>query len=124
MPTRCFVGVMKGDKCEAVYVHHDGYLAGVGADLLMLKTQEEVEELISHGDRSTLGGNYYSERGEDWSDVKPKVYDTFDEFFEACDGSWGEYYYIFKDGVWYYGQTSTSSPAYRKLIDFAKLFVS
>lgn len=114
---------MKGDKCMAVYVHHDGYLTGVGADLMKYNTQEDVEELISHGDRSSLEGNYYSERGEDWSDVKPKVYDTFDEFFEACDGSWGDYYYIFKDGVWYYGKTLPADPAYRKLIDCSKLFI-
>lgn len=118
MSTRCFVGVMKGDKCTAVYVHHDGYLSGVGADLLEYDTQADVEELISHGDRSSLEGDYYSERGEDWPDVKPKVYDSFEEFFEACDDCWGEYYYIFKDGKWYYGQTSKSSRVYRKLVQY------
>ena len=47
MGTRSFVGVMVGDKCRAVYVHWDGYLEGVGAELQDYTTQAEVEELIS-----------------------------------------------------------------------------
>jgi hypothetical protein len=97
------VGVMVGDKCRAVYVHWDGYLAGVGAGLQEYTTQAEVEELISHGDRSTLDDGYYKDRGE--KGVEPTDYDTFAEFLEAAEGCWAEYYYIFKDGVWYCGNT-------------------
>lgn len=53
MSTRSFVGVMIGEKCRAVYVHFDGYLEGVGAELQEYTTQAMVEELISHGDRSS-----------------------------------------------------------------------
>ena len=103
MGTRSFVGVMVGDKCRAVYVHWDGYLEGVGAELQDYTTQAAVEELISHGDRSSLEDGYYKDRGEDG--VEPQEYDSFDEFYDACEGSWCEWYYIFKDGVWYCGNT-------------------
>lgn len=103
MGTRSFVGVMKGDKCHAVYVHWDGYLEGVGRDLQAYKTQKDVLDLIKPGDRSSLEGEYYKDRGE--ANVGPREYATFEKFFKACSDSWGEYYYIFKDGVWYCGCT-------------------
>jgi hypothetical protein len=101
MGTRSLVGVMVGDKCRAVYVHWDGYLDGVGRELQMYNTQAEVEELISHGDRSSLTDGYYKDRGE--TGVEPTDYATFEEFKEAADGCGAEYYYVFKDGVWYCG---------------------
>ena len=103
MGTRSLVGVMVGDKCRAVYVHWDGYLEGVGAELQNYTTQEEVEELIADGDRSTLDSGFYKDRGE--TGVGPKTYDTFEKFLDAADGCGAEYYYIFKDGVWYCGDT-------------------
>ena len=118
MSTHSFVGVQIGDLIRAVYVHHDGYLEGVGQDLQAYTTQEAVEELISHGDRSSLDDGYYRDRGE--IDVDPSVYGSFDEFFEACDRSWGEYYYLFRDGVWYCGTTYGSSPLFRKLVPYAE----
>ena len=113
MGTRSMVGVMVGDKCRAVYVHWDGYLDGVGAELQGYTTQAEVEELISHGDRSSLEDGYYKDRGE--KGVEPTDYDTFAEFFEAVEGCWGEWYYIFKDGVWYCGNTYGGDALCKKL---------
>jgi hypothetical protein len=107
------VGVMVGDKCRAVYVHWDGYLEGVGAELQGYTTQAEVEALIAPGDRSTLTDGFYSERGE--QGVEPTDYDTFAEFFTAVEGCWGEYYYIFKDGVWYCGNTYGGDALCKKL---------
>jgi len=101
MGTRSLVGVMVGDKCRAVYVHWDGYLEGVGAELQNYTTQEEVEELIADGDRSTLDSGFYKDRGE--TGVGPRTYATFEKFLDAADGCGAEYYYIFKDGVWYCG---------------------
>ena len=116
MGTRSFVGVMVGDKCRAVYVHWDGYLEGVGRELQDYTTQADVEALIAPGDRSSLDGPYYSERGE--TGVEPRDYATFDEFYDAADGSWAEYYYIFKDGVWYCGDTYGGTPISRKLVAY------
>jgi hypothetical protein len=107
------VGVMVGDKCRAVYVHWDGYLDGVGAELQEYTTQAEVEELIAEGDRSSLTDGYYKDRGE--TGVEPTDYDTFAEFLEAVERWWGEFYYIFKDGVWYCGNTYEGSALCKKL---------
>ncbi len=121
MGTRSMVGVMVGDKCRAVYVHWDGYLDGVGAELQGYTTQAEVEELISHGDRSSLDGGYYKDRGE--TGVEPTEYATFEEFFDAVNGCGGEYYYVFKDGVWYcgdtYGRWGSDSKISGKLVAYA-----
>jgi hypothetical protein len=117
MSTRSLVGVMVGDKCRAVYVHFDGYLSGNGAELQSYTTQAEVEELIEGGDRSTLTDGFYKERGE--AGVDPTDYDSFAEFFDAVQGCWCEYYYIFKDGVWYCGNTYGGSPLCGKLTAYA-----
>lgn len=122
MGTRSLVGVMVGDKCRAVYVHWDGYLEGVGAELQNYTRQELVEELISHGDRSSLEDGYYKDRGEDG--VDPTEYATFEEFKEAADGCGAEYYYVFKDGVWYcgdcYGRWGSGSAISGKLVPYAE----
>jgi len=117
MGTRSFVGIKTESGIRAIYVHWDGYLDGVGKDLQAYTTVAEVEELISHGDRSSLDGGYYKDRGE--SGVEPTDYADFDEFFEACVRSWGEFYYVFDRGIWYCGKTYESSPLYRKLVPYA-----
>lgn len=116
MGTRSMVGVTVGDKVRAVYVHWDGYLDGVGAELQEYTTQEAVEALIAPGDRSLLDGPYYSERGE--TGVEPVDYKDFDEFYDACEGCWAEYYYVFKDGVWYCGDTYGDTPISKKLVPY------
>lgn len=122
MGTRSLVGVMKGDVCKAVYVHWDGYLVGVGAALQDYKTQAEVEALISHGDRSSLDEGYYKDRGE--TGVDPTDYATFEEFLDAANGCGAEYYYIFRDGVWYcgdcYARWNHSTSISGKLVPYAE----
>ncbi len=118
MGTRSLVGVMIGDKCRAVYVHWDGYLDGVGAELQDYTTQEEVEELIADGDRSSLDGPYYKDRGEEG--VDPTDYDSFTEFFEAAEGCWAEWFYVFKDGQWFCGNTYGGSTLCKKLTPYAE----
>jgi hypothetical protein len=116
------VGVMVGNKCRAVYVHWDGYLSGVGAELQEYATQAEVLELIAGGDRSSLTDGFYKERGE--TGVDPTEYETFEEFYEAVDSCWGEYYYVFKDGVWYcgdtYGKFGDPTSISKKLVPYAE----
>jgi hypothetical protein len=122
MGTRSLVGVMVGDKCRAVYVHWAGYLDGVGAALQDYTTQAEVEALIAPGDRSTLDGGYYADRGE--TGVKPRTYATFKKFLDAADGCGAEYYYIFKDGVWYcgdcYARWDSGTSISGKLVPYAE----
>ena len=118
MGTRSMVGVMVGNKCRAVYVHYDGYLAGNGAELQGYTTQAEVEALIADGDRSSLTGGFYAERGE--TGVEPREYETFEEFYKAVKDCWGEYYYVFKDGVWYCGDTYEGTKLSKKLVAYAE----
>ena len=117
MGTRSFVGVMVGSKCRAVYVHWDGYLEGVGAELQDYTTQAEVLELIADGDMSSLG-DYYKDRGE--TGVEPKEFASFDEFYNYANESWAEYYYVFKDGVWYCGDTYGGTPISKKLVPYTE----
>ena len=117
MGTRSFVGVMVGSKCRAVYVHWDGYLEGVGAELQEYTTQAAVEELIADGDMSSLG-DYYKDRGE--TGVGPTEYSTFEEFLDAANGCGAEYYYVFKDGVWYCGDCYGGTPISKKLVPYAE----
>ena len=121
MGTRSFVGMMRGDKIRAVYVHFDGYLSGVGAELQDYTSRGEVEKLISEGDRSSLTEGFYKFNGED--DVDPVDYESFDEFYESCKDSWGEYYYVWKDNVWHCGDTYDKydpTPITRKLVPYSE----
>jgi hypothetical protein len=122
MGTRSLVGVMNGDVCRAVYVHWDGYLEGVGRALQDYTTQPKVEELISHGDRSSLDEGYYKDRGE--TGVDPTDYATFEEFLAAASGCGAEYYYVFRDGVWYcgdcYGRWGKHTSISGKLVAYAE----
>lgn len=99
MSTRSFVGMMVGEKVRAVYVHFDGYLSGVGKDLQAFVTADAVADLLEGGDRSTLFGGFYDVEAE------PMQFNSFEEFYKECKGSCGEYYYIWKDGEWYCGDT-------------------
>lgn len=116
MGTRSFVGMEVDGGIRAVYVHYDGYLEGVGVELQDYLERGEVEELISHGDRTSLGGPYYKDRGEDG--VEPALYPTFKEFFTDCAGSCCEWYYVWRDGAWLCGNTYRSSPLYGNLTPF------
>lgn len=111
MSTRSFVGVNIGNVYRSIYIHYNGYPAGVGRDLMSYTTQEEVEELISHGDRSTTNGGYYKDRGE--TGVDPIDHHTFVDFVEAAQDSGAEWYYVFNDGDWYVGNFDPDSALYR-----------
>lgn len=103
MGTSSFVGMVVNDRYRAVYVHYDGYPGGVGNALLNYTSSESVLELISHGDRSSLEGPYYKDRGED--DVDPVDYFSFEDFYDACYQAGCEWYYVFNEGQWYFGNT-------------------
>lgn len=113
MSTRSMIGIRIDDKIRAVYVHFDGYLEGVGSELQEYTSTEKVEELISYGDRSTLTSGYYRDQGE--TDVDPETYDSFEDFFTACQDSWIEWFYVFDNGIWYCGNTYEDDTLYKKL---------
>ena len=72
MSTRGAIGMRQPDgTVRTVYVHHDAYVAGVGAILGgWYETPEKVEALLALGDLSSLGTSladtvaYHRNRGE------------------------------------------------------------
>lgn len=72
MSTRGAIGMRQPDgTIRAVYVHHDAYVAGVGAILGgWYETPKKVESLLALGDLSSLGTTladtvaYHRDRGE------------------------------------------------------------
>jgi hypothetical protein len=143
MGTRSRIGVMHGDKVKSVYCHWDGYLEHNGRILQEHYDSAKANHLVALGDlsslRATIGEKhafssfdlpaeefeafktltenmctfYGRDRGEKGGEFK--VAQTFDEFMEQCDNCLAEYYYIMKDGVWYCGDTYSSTPLSKKL---------
>ena len=120
MGTRSRIGIMHGDVCKSVYVHWDGYLAGVGATLLEhYSSSVKVNQLIAGGDFSSLEDNiadikFYKDQYDE-RDTSHCSTHSFDEFYDLVDETSGEYYYIMQDGVWYVGTTYNRDPLYKKL---------
>ena len=80
-----------------IYIHHDGYLKGVGYGLLneLGTDYEAVKNYIMLGSRTSFETPYI-ECGEDWENDKPR-------FYKSIDGPIpNDYFYLFKDGKWYY----------------------
>jgi hypothetical protein len=129
MGTRSAIGVMHGDVCKAVYCHWDGYLEHNGRILQEHYDSTKANFLVALGDisslRETIGeehpfsmfevnmsreeydakyGNMTTFYGRDRKeeDVSWKTFHSYDKFYDYFDGACCEYYYIMKDGVWYY----------------------
>lgn len=98
MATRSRIGVELSDgTVKSVYCHNDGYVNGVGMDLLNLgfSSSEEVENFIDEGDRTTVGLSYKEWRNED---CPPETHKSVVEYF---DGDIEEYGYLFtQEGEW------------------------
>lgn len=98
MATRSRIAVeLPGGKVKSVYCHNDGYLNGVGYDLLNMGFIDpaEVEEYIDEGDRSSADLSYKEWRGEN---CPPDIHDSVPDFF---NGDIEEYGYLFtQEGEW------------------------
>lgn len=80
-----------------IYIHHDGYLKGVGYGLLneLGTDYEKVKNYILQGDRTSFNEPYY-ECGEDWDDGSPR-------FCKSIDGPIpNDYFYLYDNGKWFY----------------------
>ncbi len=150
MGTRSRIGVMHGDKIKSVYCHWDGYLDHNGRILLEHYDSAKANELVALGDISSLGPNigekhsfdnphpygsaeylaeaearelvttfYGRDRGE--TGTEWQVDHDFVTFMERVDACGAEYYYIMKDGVWYCGDSYSSSAISGKLVPLAEL---
>ena len=140
MATRSAIAVMHGSVAKAVYCHWDGYLENNGAILQNHYDSVKANRLVSMGSVSSLKANigeahafsqfdtemsgdeydalygemttfYGRDRGEEGTEFK--TFQTYDALRDYYLGSGCEYFYIMKDGVWYY---STYKDATLKLV--------
>ena len=148
MGTRSRIGVMHGDNVKSVYCHWDGYLEHNGAILQEHYDSVKANQLVALGDLSSLKpeigiqhafgyhgteisaedyetqfGNmctfYGRDRGE--TGTEWKTHTNFVDFFAEVEGSWCEWYYIMRDGVWYVGNRyETDEKFYQKLVPLAE----
>jgi len=145
MGTRSRIGVMHGDNVKSVYCHWDGYLEHNGAILQEHYDSVKANQLVALGDLSSLRPNigekhkfspfdcdeltseefekryggmctfYGRDRGE--TGTEWKTHTNFVDFFAEVDGSWCEWYYIMRDGVWYVGNRyETDEKFFQKLV--------
>ena len=148
MGTRSRIGVMHGDNVKSVYCHWDGYLQHNGAILQEHYDSAKANQLVALGDLSSLKpeigiqhafgyhgteisaedyetqfGNmctfYGRDRGE--TGTEWKTHTNFVDFFAEVEGSWCEWYYIMRDGVWYVGNRyETDERFFQKLVPLAE----
>ena len=149
MGTRSRIGVMHGDNVKSVYCHWDGYLQHNGAILQEHYDSVKANQLVALGDLSSLRPNigekhafsqfelraeevagfklltenmctfYGRDRGE--TGTEWKTHTNFVDFFAEVEGSWCEWYYIMRDGVWYVGNIyEKDEQFYKKLVPLAE----
>jgi hypothetical protein len=100
MGTRSTIALEFADgTVEQVYCHWDGYLSGVGAELVSDYSDPfALRELIDGGDMSSIGSPY-TDRGEELCVRKFKDFDDY-----KANGQDEEYDYILRyidgKGVW------------------------
>ena len=144
MGTRSRIGVMHGDNVKSVYCHWDGYLEHNGVilqehydsakannlvalgDLSSLKPEIGIQHAFGYhgteisaedyetqfGNMCTFYGRDRGEKGTEW-----KTHTNFVDFFAEVEGSWGEWYYVMRDGVWYVGNRyETDEKFFQKLV--------
>jgi len=110
MATRATIGrVTDEGYIRYVYSHWDGYLDGVGTTLLEnYNTTSQVEELLNHGDVSSLANTiedttfYHRDRGEPLNEVCPLETDSLTDLREEFAYVWtGSEWVVRVDGIWY-----------------------
>jgi hypothetical protein len=140
---------MHGDNVKSVYCHWDGYLEHNGAILQEHYDSVKANQLVALGDLSSLKpeigekhafsqfelraeevagfklltenmctfyGRDRGETGTEW-----KTHTNFVDFFAEVEGSWCEWYYIMRDGVWYVGNIYEKDERfYKKLVPLAE----
>lgn len=105
MATRSTIALEYADgTIKQIYSHWDGYLSGVGNILLNnYKTPEDVNELISFGDLSSLDDTiestvfYARDRGE--TGVCARSFSDYNDYMR--NGDFQSYNYIMREGIWY-----------------------
>ena len=106
MSTRAFIGIQnENGTIDAVYSHFDNYLESTGRILFeYINTTEDVKELISMGDISSLADMvfYARDRGEE---LKIHNFNSLDTFLKECQE---DYTYVFIEEQWFFRQLDGS----------------
>lgn len=118
MATRSLIGLQLPDgKILSVYCHNDGYLSWNGRILRgSYITVEQVEALLRLGNLSVLEETleacyaYGRNRGDEGQEAE--VTENRKAFIES--GSWVNYLYLFRNGEWFYRNT-TNHRNFRRL---------
>ena len=98
MSTRSMIAMKIGDKYKAIYVHFDGYIAGVGSTLYAnYDDPKKIEKLILAGDRSCLSDEVDDKVYKEQYNIECK---SIDELIEEFKNLWTEYLYLYEDDKW------------------------
>lgn len=110
MSTHSSVAVVHEDgTVTAIYCHFDGYVDGVGKELVETYNDlEKAKALVAKGDYSSICTSKYNpkpetfvDEGESFEEVKPRLYQSFNEYRTKLHDDIDESYnYVFREGRW------------------------
>lgn len=134
MSTNSCIAIENTDgSIEAAYCHWDGYLTGVGKDLLAnYKDEGRVRGLINAGNMSVPGDHYANWEGRGGiEDNKPNQFRNVVEWLNAGDYYFCPYMYLFNvsSGIWLVsncddGQLNGNGRSGDKLVDLEAALLS
>lgn len=105
MATRSMVGIWNEETGEvtASYVHYDGYIAGVGAELLKSYNDAESASAVSTGGYlSSLTSDYSESRASAVHSDKAVSFASVEDFLEeGFDYAGAEYLYLWDGETWF-----------------------
>jgi hypothetical protein len=85
------------DQILSSYCHYDGYLDGVGQELLdNYNSFDRAKELVDGGEMR-FPGNYF---GKDQNQKLASRFETLLEWTEYGKEAWADYMYIYSEGGW------------------------
>lgn len=121
MATRSFIAVLRDNGYNAIYCHWDGYLDGVGKNLLNnFNTLEEVNQLIAGGDASSIDENgevnYYQTPDSSYCFCS-----NYDDLIETAKNCGTEYLYVFAENQWYYQKIYGDHPRLEILAEWFEI---
>lgn len=109
MSTRSNIAIQNEDgTISMIYCHFDGYPSNNGS-ILQEDYQDagKINRLIALGDMSSLSNNlggccfYSRDRGEEFSGVKPRVFNNEEVFLLKGKNNFQSYLYYFRDSEWW-----------------------
>lgn len=142
MSTNAIIAMQtEGGRYKGIYVHWDGYPAGVGLTLnLNYRTDSVVSELIKLGCLSSLGENskspsklntdgtiaYSRDLEEKFENVSPVIRKKLNSFLSVYPTV--EYVYVYNNGFWYTFKTKNNMKELERInvnyLDFLETYKS